>query len=273
MSFRKNFLPRQSQAWARELQSRIEQLERQVVSNEINNRTRDDQLQSSYNRLDAAFGQLASQQSSLEAQQSALGDVVEDVADATEAAQDAADDAQDAANAANNAAAVANNAINRLETYKSEYISINATSNFTTGNTSIISRTENVSLSTSGGGIREISAVAFCSVDAGVNSPGDVDDTPHRIVVTATVSVGGSVGSSSTFVGVRKGFTDAELGFNDSQVAVYGGGALVPSSSKTYFSSTTVPVTVSINIDNSDLNNGFYFGTARIEGVLINISG
>ena len=273
MSFRKNYLPRQSQAWARELQSRIEQLEQQTITNEINNRTRDDQLQSSYNRLDAAFSLLASQQSTLAAQQSALEDLVEDVSDAADAAQDAADDAAAAASAAGTAAAIANNAINRLETYTTEYYPINESVNFSQTSGTILSENITVSLSTSGGGSRDISAIAICSVDAGVNSPGGTDDTPHRLTLTGTVSVGGATGSSKSFVGVRKGFTDSELGFNDSQVAVYGGGALVPSASRSYSSSTNVTINASINIDASQIAGGFYFGSARIEGILVTISG
>lgn len=72
MSFRRNYLPSQSQPWAREVQSRIQKSERDSVISDINNKTRDDQLQASYNRLDTAFGQLASQQSTLESQQSQL---------------------------------------------------------------------------------------------------------------------------------------------------------------------------------------------------------
>lgn len=67
MSFRKNYLPRQSQPWAREIQSRIQTFEKDFTQSEINNRTRDDQLQASYNRLDKAFVDLKLQQDSLEA--------------------------------------------------------------------------------------------------------------------------------------------------------------------------------------------------------------
>lgn len=77
MAFRKNYLPSQAQPWAREVQSRIETMERDVVASDINNRTRDDQLQASYNRLDAAFGVLASQQSTLSAQQITLNNTVQ----------------------------------------------------------------------------------------------------------------------------------------------------------------------------------------------------
>lgn len=67
MSFRRNYLPRQSQPWARELQARIQTFEKDFTQSEINNRTRDDQLQASYNRLDKAFSDLRIQQDSLEA--------------------------------------------------------------------------------------------------------------------------------------------------------------------------------------------------------------
>jgi hypothetical protein len=85
--------------------------------------------------------------------------------------------------------------------------------------------------------------------------------------------VGGTSGSSKSFVGVRKGFTDSELGFDDSQVAVYGGGALVPSASRTYSSSTNVTVNASVIVDASEIAGGFYFGEVRIEGILVTISG
>jgi len=272
VSFRKNYLPSQSQAWAREVQSRIQTFERDFISAEINNRTRDDQLQSSYNRLDQAFGVLASQQSSLEAQQQVLSQQQEDLETALQTANDAIEDAADAAQDAANAAAIANDAITRLSTYKSEYFPVNATASFDQNSGTILSRSISVPVSTAGGGSREISAIAFCSVDAGVNSPGSVDNTPHRLTVEGTINVGGVAGSSKTFVGVRKGFTDSELGFNDSQVAVYGGGAMVPSASRIYSSSSNVSITASVVIDASIINGGFYFGEVRIDGILVNVS-
>jgi hypothetical protein len=87
MTFRKNYLPSQTQPWAREVQTRIQKIERDVVISDINNRTRDDQLQASYNRLDRAFVEVA-----IAAEQAGL---------AAEAAADAAEDAQDAADVAN----------------------------------------------------------------------------------------------------------------------------------------------------------------------------
>ena len=264
--FRKNYLPSQSQQWVREIEQRILSMESSLRSEFVNNRTRDDQLLSSYNRLDKAFQDLAAQQSTLNAQQIALEDLVDDVADAAEAAGLAA-------TAAGTAAATANNAIDRIETYTSQYYPINATTSFNQNSGTILSRNITVPLSTSGGGTRDISAIAFCSVEAGVNSPGATDDTPHRLEIEGRISVGGTTGSSKSFVGVRKGFTDTELGFDDSQVAVYGGGALVPSASRSYSSSSNVTVTASVIVDASNISGGFYFGDVRIEGILVNIAG
>lgn len=105
MSFRRNYLPRQSQSWAREVQSRIQGLEQDLTRDSINNRTRDDQLQASYNRLDLAFVDLASKQSTLEAQQIQINTALQD---STQALQDA-DDALQVAVTANNTAISANN--------------------------------------------------------------------------------------------------------------------------------------------------------------------
>jgi len=104
MSFRRNYLPRQSQAWAREVQSRIQGLEQDLTRDSINNRTRDDQLQASYNRLDLAFVDLASKQSTLEAQQIQINTALQD---STQALQDA-DNALQTAISANNTAISAN---------------------------------------------------------------------------------------------------------------------------------------------------------------------
>jgi len=104
MSFRRNYLPRQTQAWAREVQSRIQGLEQDLTRDSINNRTRDDQLQASYNRLDLAFVDLASKQSTLEAQQIQINTALQD---STQALQDA-DTALQTAVTANNTAISAN---------------------------------------------------------------------------------------------------------------------------------------------------------------------
>jgi len=61
-------------------------MERDVVLSDINNRTRDDQLQSSYNRLDSAFVTLATQQTTLESQQTQLGIVSGEADDALQTA-------------------------------------------------------------------------------------------------------------------------------------------------------------------------------------------
>lgn len=55
MSFSKNYLSAQSQPWAREVQKRVTNLESAFRSAEVNNTTRDDQLASSFRRLDATF--------------------------------------------------------------------------------------------------------------------------------------------------------------------------------------------------------------------------
>jgi len=52
--FKKNFLPSQSQPWARQVQDKLTDVEARFKTEIINNRTRDEQLQSSYNRLDKA---------------------------------------------------------------------------------------------------------------------------------------------------------------------------------------------------------------------------
>jgi hypothetical protein len=52
--FKKNFLPSQSQPWARQIQDKLTDVEARFKTEIINNRTRDEQLQSSYNRLDKA---------------------------------------------------------------------------------------------------------------------------------------------------------------------------------------------------------------------------
>jgi hypothetical protein len=178
VTFSKNYLSAQSQPWAREVQKRLANLEATFRSAEVNNTTRDDQLAASFRRLDAAFSVLA-------AQQEALAGLVQDVSDA-------ADAAAAAASAAGIAATTANNAIDRLETYTTEYYPINASASFNGVSGTILSEDISVPLSTLGGGNRDISAIAICSVDAGVNSPGGVDDTPHRLTLEGRVTVGGT---------------------------------------------------------------------------------
>ena len=54
MAFNKNYLPAQTQPWAREVQKRIENTETAFRSAEVNNTTRDDQLASSLRQVQAA---------------------------------------------------------------------------------------------------------------------------------------------------------------------------------------------------------------------------
>lgn len=91
--FRKNYLPSQAQPWVREVQDRLVGIESSFRSAEVNNRSRDEQLLSSYNRLDKAFIQVAA---------------------ATSAAAAAAADAQSAADTAQAAANTANGIINNI---------------------------------------------------------------------------------------------------------------------------------------------------------------
>lgn len=262
--FRKNYLPSQSQQWVREIEQRILSMESSLRSEFVNNRTRDDQLLSSYNRLDKAFQDLAAQQSTLAAQQVTLGEVIEDVSDAAEAAALAA-------TAAGNAATTANNAIDRLETYSSKFIPVNDTSSISNGQTSVLNYSTSQNVSLSGGGSRNLSVTAIISIELGVNSVG-TSTQPHRVRANATISVGGTSSTSETFVGVRKYFTDTEIS-GDSRVVTYGGGTLAPSSSRTITSSGNVSIGVSVTLDNSELNSGAYFGTVKLIGLLVNIAG
>jgi hypothetical protein len=53
--FKNNFLPSESQPWARQVEDKLAEVETRFRTESLNNRTRDEQLQSSYNRLDKAF--------------------------------------------------------------------------------------------------------------------------------------------------------------------------------------------------------------------------
>jgi hypothetical protein len=114
MGFRRNYLPSQSQPWTREVQSRVEAMERDVVLSDINNRTRDDQLQSSYNRLDSAFVTLATQQTTLESQQTELTTVSAEADTALQTAITANGLAISAGNAASDANAEALDALQKI---------------------------------------------------------------------------------------------------------------------------------------------------------------
>jgi hypothetical protein len=65
--YQKNFLPSQSQPWVRQIQDTLTTVESAFRSAEVNNRSRDEQLLASYNRLDKAFIQVAAASSQAQA--------------------------------------------------------------------------------------------------------------------------------------------------------------------------------------------------------------
>lgn len=91
--YQKNFLPSQAQPWVRQVQDKLTGIESAFRTSEVNNRSRDDQLLASYNRLDKAFIQVAA---------------------ASSQALAASQTAQAAADAAAAAAATANGIINNI---------------------------------------------------------------------------------------------------------------------------------------------------------------
>jgi len=93
MAFPTSNLPSASVPWGREVEKQVSSLASSVASNNVNNTARDNQLASSYKRLDTTVAQV-----SVVASQ----------------AQEAADDAAAAAATANAAATTANNAINAI---------------------------------------------------------------------------------------------------------------------------------------------------------------
>jgi hypothetical protein len=106
--YQKNFLPSQAQPWVRQVQDKLTTVESAFRSSEVNNRSRDEQLLASYNRLDKAFIQVAA------ASSQALS--------AANAAQSAADAAAAAALTANGAAATANGIIDNIYVSNTEDI-------------------------------------------------------------------------------------------------------------------------------------------------------
>jgi hypothetical protein len=106
--YQKNFLPSQAQPWVRQIQDKLTNVESAFRSSEVNNRSRDEQLLASYNRLDKAFIQVAA------ASSQALS--------AANAAQSAADAAAAAALTANGAAATANGIIDNIYVSNTEDI-------------------------------------------------------------------------------------------------------------------------------------------------------
>lgn len=240
--FRKNYLPSQSQQWVREIEQRILSMESSLRSEFVNNRTRDDQLLSSYNRLDKAFQDLAAQQSTLSAQQSALEQVVEDVSDAADAAQAAANDAAAAASTANTAASTANSAISEISTLSSGSIDItNSSISWSTAtNDAVVDVTnQTFSLSVSGNS-KKVTLIAVCDVD--LQEEADNAISRSQFVYLDVYQPG----SSTVFetVSIRSGidFNSAGTG---AEVRNYGGGAMV-------------------NVANFNLNAGTYTGRVRV---------
>jgi hypothetical protein len=73
-TFPKNNLPTDSLNWGREVEKSINNLESTFKSAQINNITRDNQLQSNYNRLDATLVELTATNAAVDqAQNDALG--------------------------------------------------------------------------------------------------------------------------------------------------------------------------------------------------------
>lgn len=90
-TFKKSYLPSQSQPWAKQVEDKVDTTERSLKSLDVNNRSKDEQFSASLNRLDGA--------------------VIE-----ARSASELADAAQNTAIAANNAATTANaNAISALQ--------------------------------------------------------------------------------------------------------------------------------------------------------------
>jgi len=84
--YQKNFLPSQAQPWVRQVQDKLTTVESAFRSSEVNNRTRDEQLLASYNRLDKAFIAVAAASS----QALAAANAAQAAADAAAAAADTA---------------------------------------------------------------------------------------------------------------------------------------------------------------------------------------
>lgn len=100
MVFPNSNLPSGAQPWVRDVQKRVETIEKNVKANEINGTSRDVQLEASFKRLDTAINGLIAADASI---QTALAN-----------AQQGIDDAADAAFAASNAANAAQGAINSI---------------------------------------------------------------------------------------------------------------------------------------------------------------
>ncbi len=114
MAFPDNNLPSASQPWSRDVQNRVETLERTVKTNEINGVSRDVQLESSYKRLDKVVNDLIEADVRILAAQAEAAAASDAATAASDEALAASAEAQIAATAAGAAATAAGNAINGL---------------------------------------------------------------------------------------------------------------------------------------------------------------
>jgi hypothetical protein len=100
-NFKRNYLPSQSQPWARQVEDKVDSTERNLKSLDVNNRSKDEQFAASLNRLDAAV--IDARDASI------LADAAQNTAIA---ANTAASDANTAASDANTLASSANTTAN-----------------------------------------------------------------------------------------------------------------------------------------------------------------
>lgn len=196
MAFPDNNLPSASQPWSRDVQNRVETLERTVKTNEINGVSRDVQLESSYKRLDKVVNDLIEADVRILAAQAEADAAATAAASATYEAQVAAAEAQTAATAAGDAI----NGLMGLDTPGSPYpvIANNVAVGTMTGST----------IQTASSGTRVVlngpaNQVEFYygASPAGTIAGGLVSGTPG-------ISVSGSMFASGDIFGADAGFTD-----------------------------------------------------------------
>lgn len=85
MVFPTNNLAPQTQKWGRDVEHRIEKLETDLASSNINNITRDVQLQNAYNRLDVAVTDITTTQGLLTNTDGSLTNLITQVSEASDA--------------------------------------------------------------------------------------------------------------------------------------------------------------------------------------------
>jgi hypothetical protein len=241
MTFPQNNLPSDARYWAREVEKRITNLESSFSSSEINNTTRDSQLQvTANNALSAAI-----------------------------AAKEAADAASTAAGDAETAADIANNAISRLQTYQQLNLGGALKETFTGSPVGTIATySKAFTLSTEGGGSRAVTAIATGTVDLGITSS-DASNLPARVYIIQTVQVGSSVASTYTRVGIRKYVTTT-----NSKLSIYGGGSLTCSASSNLTGgSRTVSVSYAIRKDDGGDPAATWSGEVRLDNVSVGVGG